>query len=58
MNDLQRVSFDGHPIKYFQKKVFEINKKILTWKQCCSMKGKTKIRVLIRNKFFRLLTYK
>ena len=48
---------DGYPIKYFQKKVFEINKKILTWKQCCSMKGKTKIRVLIRNKFFRLLGY-
>ncbi len=48
---------DSYPTKCGQQKIFEIKRKILTWKQYCALHDKTKCRVRIRNAFFRMLGY-
>ena len=48
---------DGYPIKPHEQKIFEIRRKILSWKQYCALNDKSKIRVRIRNAIFRLLGY-
>lgn len=48
---------DGHPVDCKQQRIFEFRKKILTWKQYCSLKDKSKMKIRVRNCFFRILGY-
>ena len=48
---------DGYPKGKISGKVFELRKKLFTWKQYCALKGDKNLKVRLRNQFFRLLGY-
>ena len=48
---------DGYPVDSKKQISFEKKKKILSWKQYCCLKDKSKFKVRIRNYFFRILLF-
>lgn len=48
---------DGYPKGKLEGKIFELRKKIFSWKQYCALEGDPKFKVRLRNRMFRLLGY-
>lgn len=49
---------DGYPQDKSKQKIFELRKKLLSWKYLCALDSKNEpLKVVIRDKFFRLLGY-
>ena len=48
---------DGYPVEPKQQRMFEQKRKLLSWKQYCSLHDKSKIKIQLRNTFFRMLGY-
>lgn len=48
---------DGYPVEDSDARIFELKRKLLSWKQYCALKDKSKFKIRIRNSFFRVLGY-
>lgn len=48
---------DGYPENKISKGLFDLRKKVFTWKQYCALKDDPRLKVRIRNRFFRVLGY-
>lgn len=48
---------DGYPEKKLIGKIFELRKKLFTWKQYCALRGDPVLKVRIRNWVFRMLGF-
>lgn len=48
---------DGYPNRKWESCIFDLKKKIFSWKQYCALSGNHELKVRVRNRLFRLLGY-